>query len=269
MDKKENTKILIVCFSNLRSVPYISSYTNILDNNNLKYDVVYWRRYNIEEKIFCNKLFAYNVFQNDEINKLIKLKNMFGYANYVKKLIKQKNYNKIIILSTLPGVLLENYLVKFKKHEYILDIRDHSYEHIKWYYFKVKKLMKNAALNVISSLGFKYFLPNANTILCHNCSTGLTMKDSVSLHKDKIIISFIGQVRYAQKYMNFLESIKNNEKIVFRFYGFGEDLEYLQQYQKSKGISNIEFYEPISRKKRKKLLKKLILFLMFMEMIYM
>ncbi len=55
------------------------------------------------------------------------------------------------------------------------------------------------------------------------------MKDSVSLHKDKIIISFIGQVRYAQKYMNFLESIKNNEKIVFRFYGFGEDLEYLQQ----------------------------------------
>ncbi|RGN82593.1 hypothetical protein DXB38_16980, partial [Blautia obeum] len=26
------------------------------------------------------------------------------------------------------------------------------------------------------------------------------------------------------------------------FYGFGEDLEYLQQYQKSKGISNIEFY---------------------------
>ena len=50
MDKKENTKILIVCFSNLRSVPYISSYTNILDNNNLKYDVVYWRRYNIEEK---------------------------------------------------------------------------------------------------------------------------------------------------------------------------------------------------------------------------
>ena len=54
MDKKENTKILIVCFSNLRSVPYISSYTNILDNNNLKYDVVYWRRYNIEEKIFCN-----------------------------------------------------------------------------------------------------------------------------------------------------------------------------------------------------------------------
>lgn len=48
---------------------------------------------------------------------------MFGYANYVKKLIKQKNYNKIIILSTLPGVLLENYLVKFKKHEYILDIK--------------------------------------------------------------------------------------------------------------------------------------------------
>ena len=256
MDKKENTKILIVCFSNLRSVPYISSYTNILDNNNLKYDVVYWRRYNIEEKIFCNKLFAYNVFQNAEINKLIKLKNMFGYANYVKKLIKQKNYNKIIILSTLPGVLLENYLVKFKKHEYILDIRDHSYEHIKWYYFKVKKLMKNAALNVISSLGFKYFLPNANTILCHNCSTGLTMKDSVSLHKDKIIISFIGQVRYAQKYMNFLESIKNNEKIVFRFYGFGEDLEYLQQYQKSKGISNIEFYGAYKPEEKKKIIEE-------------
>ena len=32
MDKKENTKILIVCFSNLRSVPYISSYTNILES---------------------------------------------------------------------------------------------------------------------------------------------------------------------------------------------------------------------------------------------
>ena len=51
MKKKENAKILIVCFSNLRSVPYISSYTNILDNNNLKYDVVYWKRYNIDEEI--------------------------------------------------------------------------------------------------------------------------------------------------------------------------------------------------------------------------
>ena len=130
------------------------------------------------------------------------------------------------------------------------------HEHIKWYYFKVKKLMKNAALNVISSLGFKYFLPNANTILCHNCSTGLTMKDSVSLHKDKIIISFIGQVRYAQKYMNFLESIKNNEKIVFRFYGFGEDLEYLQQYQKSKGISNIEFYGAYKPEEKKKIIEE-------------
>lgn len=85
---------MIVCFSNLRSVLYISSYTNILDNNNLKYDVVYWRRYNIEEKIFCNKLFAYNVFQNDEINKLIKLKNMFSYANYVKNLLNRKTIIK-------------------------------------------------------------------------------------------------------------------------------------------------------------------------------
>lgn len=80
--------------------------------------------------------------------------------------------------------------------------------------------------------------------------------DSVSLHKDKIIISFIGQVRYAQKYMNFLESIKNNEKIVFRFYGFGEDLEYLQQYQKSKGISNIEFYGAYKPEEKKKIIEE-------------
>ena len=94
MDKKENTKILIVCFSNLRSVPYISSYTNILDNNNLKYDVVYWRRYNIEEKIFCNKLFAYNVFQNDEINKLIKLKICSVMLTMSKNLLNRKTIIK-------------------------------------------------------------------------------------------------------------------------------------------------------------------------------
>lgn len=52
------------------------------------------------------------------------------------------------------------------------------------------------------------------------------------------------------------ECSKNNEKIVFRFYGFGEDLEYLQQYQKSKGISNIEFYGAYKPEEKKKIIEE-------------
>lgn len=256
MDKKENQKVLIICFANLRNVPYINSYTNIMDDNNVNYDIVYWKRYNIEENIKCDKLYTFNLLQNDEINKIVKMKNMIAYGKYVKKIIEKEKYNKIIVLTTLLGVILERYLTRYKKNKYILDIRDHSYEHIKVYYTILNKLMKNAAINVISSTGFKNFLPEVDTVLCHNCATGLESKGTMPVQSDKIVISFIGQVRYSQKYMNFLESIKNNEKIIFRFYGFGEDLNYLQEYKNKNHINNIEFYGAYKPCEKEKIIKE-------------
>lgn len=241
-EEKEIMKALIVCFANLRGVPYIYPYINILKKNNIKTDIVYWNRHGIEEKIDCSNLYVYSHYQRDEDNKFIKLIRMYSYTRYVEKIIKKNSYEKIIILSSLPGVLMETYLVKNKKNQYIFDIRDHSYEQFKPYYNRMKKLMQNSALNVISSSGFRNFLPNEDTVICHNITSYTNMKNNHVEKKDKIIISFIGQIRYANKYLNFMESIKNNERIVFRFYGFGEDEEYLKNYVALHKFNNIEFY---------------------------
>ena len=235
-------KTLIVCFANLRGVPYIHPYLKILEKNNIKTDIVYWNRHGLNEKIKCSNLYVYNKTQKDEENKGIKLIRMYSYTKFVKKILKKSDYNKIIVLSSLPGVLMEPFLVRNKKNQYIFDIRDHSYEQHRLYYYRMKKLMQNSALNVISSVGFKNFLPSEETIICHNITSYKKIENHTTKVSDKIVISFIGQIRYASKFLNFIESIKNNKRIVFRFYGFGEDEDYLKKYSLSNNINNMEFY---------------------------
>lgn len=248
--------VAIVCFANLRGVPYIYQYTNILKNNNINYDVFIWNRHEIDENIECRNLYTWNKKMTDDTTKKRKLLNMFLYSRYVENKLLKHNYNRVIILSSLPGIFMNKILKNKYANRYIFDIRDHSYEHIKIYKKLMDKVMKFSALNVISSEGFKEFLPKREAILCHNYSIELEPNKIKRITQNGIIkVSFIGQIRYANAYLDFIDKIANNQRIEFHFYGFGGDEKRLKSKCIEQSINNVFFHGSYLPQDKKKIIE--------------
>lgn len=237
-------KIALVCFSNLSGAPYIYQYINIIKKCNCDFDIIYWNRHNIDEKIdSVNTICLDDCFLDDDSNKIKKLMKMYSYVKFVKKILSDNSYDRVVIFTSVPAVLMNNYLIKNFKNRYIFDIRDHSYEHIKPYFKIMNKVVSNSAMNVISSEDFKEFLPKSNYVVCHNADLSVKgVNERIKSDNNEINISFIGQVRYANAYYNFLNSIKNNSRIKMNFYGFGLDTEAIQHFCKENHINNVYFY---------------------------
>lgn len=237
-------KICIVSFANIFGTPYMNKYIDICRENNLSFDVIYWDRRCMGESLEgCDNLYSYKRAMSDSSNLFTKLIYMYGYKRFVEKIIRKNSYDKVVVLTSLLGVLLENFLTKNYKGRYIFDIRDHSYEHIGWYYNKMGILLNNSALNILSSEGFKNFLPKTTYKVMHNCNysdvgTQRFKKETPA----KINVAFIGTVRYKDECIKFIDNIKNNERIDFHFWGGGLDEVALKSYCSKGNIENVYFH---------------------------
>lgn len=236
-------KVAIIAFSNLRVTPYLKSYTEIFKKNCIDYDVIYWNRKNENESVECNKLISFDLTMDDNNPKIVKLFYMMRFSLFVKKTINSYNYDYVIVLTTLNGVLLSNFLIHNYKKKYIIDIRDYSYEHIGFYYRKLDALLNNSLLNIISSPSYKEFLPETEYLICHNMTFNDQGNCIFSVNKrEKIKIGFVGVIRYADECERILLSIRNHPSIEFDFYGDGEDEVRLKTFCNKNNINNVRFF---------------------------
>lgn len=238
-------RVCIVAFSNLTVCPYVRVYADLLESLKIKYDIIYWDRRNKCEPTDYPTI-RYGKQLNDEKPLIEKLPYMYGYARFIKRTISEQKYNRIIVLTSLPGVLLSGYLAKYYQNRYIFDIRDYSYEHISFYNTKMKSLMTNSALNVISSPGFLDFLPSKNAVICHNMSFKANSGHKLSRNQDIgcIRIGFAGVIRYYDECIEFIDAIKNDSRIEFRFYGEGPKEHGIREYCRSNMVTNVKFFGP-------------------------
>ena len=242
-------KACIVVFSSIASTPFMYKYISVFKKNNIKFDIIHWDRYDYNENVEeCDSLYQYKKNVPDSSHFILKVVPMISFANFAKKILKKNKYDLVVVLTSLIGVLLENFLTKFYPSKYILDIRDHSYEHIKWYYNKMKRLVENSALNIISSEGFKNFLPDSKYSIMHNCTynndSGFIFSKSV---KTPLKIFFIGAIRYANEVKRFIDIIADNPSFEFHFYGRGSGEADLLSFCQERKISNVFYngaYDP-------------------------
>lgn len=236
-------KACIIAFANLRVTPYINNYIDLMKKNNIDFDIILWNRELAEEKeIDGCTIYSYNKRQDETRNLLVKVIPMLSYGAFVKKVLRKNKYDTVIVLTSLLGVLLESYLSKKYLKRYIFDIRDYSYEHIKWYYNKMDSLMKNSALNVISSKEFMTFLPKRKYRVIHNCNFEEIPQNAFKKKTGALRIEFVGVIRYFSECKKLLDKIKNNNRFIFSFHGSGSDAEKIQNYCIDEDIKNVEFH---------------------------
>lgn len=158
--------------------------------------------------------------------------------------MKQKKYEKIVVLDSLTGVLIAPFLIKYYNNRFIYDIRDYSYENNIIYKYLEKFLIKKSYFTSVSSRGFLSFLPeNNNYVFTHNTTLEeLKLESSYKKRiKEKINFVWLGSVRYLKHQSGIIEKLSRDGRFNIIFHGIGPELDDFKEYVKKNKLPNVCF----------------------------
>lgn len=240
-------RIAIVAYSNIYRLPYISQYTDLLDDS-AEVDIIFWNRDAKDEsfKDFNLIPFDHPVGQNI----VERLCGYFFFRRFIVNQLKKANYDLLIVTPMFVGLLLNSFLYKHYDKKYVLDIRDYSFERMPLVKLLERRLMKHCLVAVISSPGFKEFLPEYDDyIIVHNTrDLDIDEVERIRLRRKKrapIKIAFIGFVGYHDQQKKMIDLFRNDKRFLLSFIGLNSDA--LRDYCDERQISNVEIrgaFEP-------------------------
>lgn len=236
-------KVALVLPAEPEMAPYIHYYINHLKNNHIDYDLIAWNRSGQNKKETPN-LVIYDKKSEDSLGWYKKLKGYRGFRDFAEKKIRDNHYDILIVHTILAAVMLRKTLLKHYPHRFVLDIRDRGaiYPFLKR---PLKKLLASSSFNVISSPGFKQWLPQASFCLSHNIGpNGLNFpktENKTFFSAPQITVLSIGQIRFFQANQYIIDALANQPGFYMRYAGYGQDSERLQSYCKSRNINNVCF----------------------------
>lgn len=228
-------KIALVCPSNMMYMPYLENYEKVLRKHNINYEILLWDRFQIE-----------NSNQNENIFNDMKTghsRNYYDYLRYKKFLMHRLNsnkYDKIIVFGLQLSYFLHNYLTKNFLYKYIIDIRDYN-KIIN--FVNIKKIIDYSALTVISSPGYKKWLPSSDRLIVnHNTnidSLEKLHKRNLMFNMDNIKIAYIGALRDCGINMKFINSLRNYNNFSLFYHGYGNINKNIAAFIYKKNIDNV------------------------------
>lgn len=236
-------KVGIVSLVDKDGMPYLKYYEDILKDNKIDYQSIFWDRFNEGEIEKDNNEYTIHMKCLPGEKKLKKIIPMFKYKKILETIIKKEKYSHLIVLTTFTGILLYKTLLNNYANKYIFDIRDYSYEKYNIYKKMVNKLISESFFTSISSLGFMKFLNDYNNkiIVCHNIVKFNEKIVNNNLNKQQITIGYVGGVRYYNANCKLIKALANSKKYKLLYVGkINEDCD-LIGYCKDNNIKNVEF----------------------------
>ncbi len=243
-------KYLIITYDDYFNIPYIKNYEDHLKRHGHSCDIILWDRSGQADDGVPNHL----IFtEPDRRSKLGKLIPFFHWRQFVLKAMKAGQYDRLIVLTTLPAVLLADRLTGKYRGRYWFDVRDFTYEYIPFYKKVVARLVNRSMVTSISSEAFRNFLPDfPGLVLAHNITNDAFEAPHCTLTRDTspIVIGFVGGIQYEKQNQQLLRQFCNLENFRIKYVGkphLGCDL---PGFCKENHIHNVEF-GPVYRNEEK------------------
>lgn len=227
-------KIALVCPSNIVHMPYLENYIKLLNKiSNVDFVIINWDRFHIEQDSdFCFK-----------DKKHGHPRNFFDYAKYasfVKGKLNGGDFDRIVVFGLQLMFFLSGFLVRNYKGRYIFDVRDfNAIKRISDF----KKAISHSAFTVISSPGYKGWLPDLDKyVVNHNLNIeGFDCLGDVSpIATDDIEISCIGALKDIAINIKLIEALECEKNIRLSYRGEGVINADLQNYVDKNNISRVE-----------------------------
>lgn len=226
----------ILCFVGIRYAQFIYKYTNILDAEQIDYEVVYWNREGDEVPEKENWI-AYEKRVNTFQPFYKKISHFIGFTSFMKKTIRKRKYDKLIILTTQTAVPLYFTLKKYSGR-YIYDYRDITYERFSFYKKLVDSIIKHSYFTAISSKGFLQTLSASEKfVMSHNTRNF----DFVNIKKnssEKVRVVYWGMVRQPNFNYKICDEFAKDNRFELYYHGAGYHEE-IKLYCNNKNYDNI------------------------------
>lgn len=242
MAGKRQTKVAIISNNALRYSPYISFYSYLLEEDNVEYIIL-----NKEDDDSVDDEQHHSFKQTSDVLSKGKLKRTISWYKFLHKEFKQNNVDKIIVTPTRTAIVLFPILLLCKR-KYIFDIRDFTRENSFLYRIMEKCLLSRAGLVVISSAGFKKWLPKTRTkVLCvHNMpyNVNSTLSDDMRSHSDEkhpTVIGYVGLISYAAQNIALIKAFANDKKYSLQYSGQIDPSSSIIRYVNDNKITNVSF----------------------------
>lgn len=231
-------RIALIVSNNVWCCPYVNIYSKLLDDWDVPYDIISWDREGRKEECVQYK----NVEKSR--NPISILWSFVKFSAFVKKYIRDKKYSRVIVFDSQLGIFLASFLKKYYKDNYVFDYRDLSIEQNAFFKRPFLKLISNSYLNVISSPGFKKYLPPAEFALCHNIdikkAQNSLLSKAVSINRKDIKVLTIGAIRKDSN-IEVIDALGDKEGYSLSFVGKGPFSSNLESYVNNKGYKNVNF----------------------------
>ena len=233
----------IIAANNLRFSPYIFFYTQILDELQLEYELIYPDRGGISDT------FSKRIHRIEWRKDVPTLLSYLLYAKRVISLVKEREYDCLVVLTGNNATFLSLWLKKYFRGKYIVDIRDYTHENIFPYYWLEAKAIRNSALCVISSKRFELFLPRWKYCVCHNISS----EDDNEQRKftqsaDPIVIGYIGKGSYIQECKELCALVQRDNRFVMHIHGLQTVPKEIMEFAECSNISIYGLFDPSQKK---------------------
>lgn len=235
-------KIGIVIAGNIYLSPYVDNYIHILDSLNIAYEIISWNRDGVDSKIG----FQFTERINNGLPRWKKISRYVRYIRFVKKTIKERQYDKLIIFGPHIAILISSFLAREYKNRYIFDYRDLSIEQYAFLRPSFKVVLSNSFANISSSPGFLEYLPKGyKFIISHNFDLDLykstKSKNYIEYKSNPISVLTIGLIRDFSTNSDLMRSLANKDNIEMSFVGNGFGVDALKQFAGEQGCRNVIF----------------------------
>ncbi len=237
-------KVALLLPAEPEKAPYIQYYIDVFKEKGIEYDVIAWNRSGNNPKVL-ERLIMYEAPSPDTLSNIKKVRGFWGFKQFVEKTVRQKQYDRLVVHTIMLAVFMSSFLKQYYGGKYILDIRDECslYGIMK---LRLPVLLKYSFCNVISSWGFKTWLPEAEYVISHNI--GFRWKEKMNMpapdslfHIKPLYILTFGQLWHFDviRILIYDLGIRGNMKL--HFAGDGVDVPRLVEYCKEKKINNVVF----------------------------
>lgn len=247
--------ILILGFTKIKYMPYLNFYLDNIDLKQNNVHLVYWNR-DCNDDIHATSniiLHEFKCYQKDEVSKVKKVKSFIKYRNFTLKLLKSENFDFVVVLHTLPGALISNFLLKHYSNKFILDYRDYTYEKINFFRNIICGLVKHSKYTFVSSDAFRKNLPKSDKIhTSHNILLdSLNHRETNTKILQPISMAFWGFIRHETINKEIIKKLKNDSRFELHYYGREQETALnLKKFAEENNAKNIFFhgeYKPIER----------------------
>lgn len=208
-------RILFVCPTNPRFMPYLNNFLEVVGTDH-EVELIIWDRFNDE------KPDAGYIYRRGGARHQRGLLDYYMYGRFIRRHLKSHSYDRIICFGLQMAFFLRRELRETYSGRYIVDIRDYN-KIARFYDFE--GLIKNSALTVISSAGYKSWLPNFDRYFINHNTLIKSLADVRPIGNKRALpvsISSIGALRDLKINTDFIASVAGCSEIQLSFHGQGD-----------------------------------------------